>query len=71
MPAKTTGGMKHWVVQHHDNFTVHEGRERPDTEVKDGERGKRMYGPFESKEAAAKYAERMNGQTLRGLAERR
>jgi hypothetical protein len=51
-PADRSHGGKYWVVQQHDQAEVKEGSERPDLSVEAGERMKRLYGPFATREEA-------------------
>lgn len=65
MAKERTSGKKAWVVQHHDEISVVESADRPDTSVEEGERLKSVFGPFASKDAAEKYRTNMNVRTLR------
>ena len=54
-----------WIVQQHDDFKLTESSTRPDSTVEPGERKKRTFGPYASKDAAAKRLEVLEKRTLR------
>ena len=70
MARNASGTGKAWVMQNHDQASVIEAAQRPDTTVSKGERGKICYGPFADRAAAQKYADGMNVRTLRTQSER-
>jgi hypothetical protein len=59
-----------WVVHQHHEVTVVQGEERPDTAVEDGERIKRAYGPYYTKEEAKDQADAIYSRTTKAMAER-
>jgi hypothetical protein len=59
------GKSKVWVLQHHDELSVHEGETPPSTKVEKGERAKRHFGPFTTREAAQTYADNLSAKTLK------
>lgn len=59
-PAK-----RFWLVQQHDEFTITESSERPETTVEPGERMKRAFGPFATKDQAQKRKEHLEPRTLK------
>lgn len=65
MKPASKGKAKVWVLQHHDELTVHEGDSAPSTKVEKDERDKRVFGPFTTREAAQTYADNLSAKTLK------
>lgn len=70
MPDNRKKVEKWWVVQHHDEMSVVQSAQRPDTKVEDGERMKVAHGPFVTRDEAEKTAQSLTERTLRFLSER-
>lgn len=52
-----------WVVQQHDEISVLQASERPNTEPVKGERARSAFGPFRAKDAAESRANDMRTMT--------
>lgn len=59
-----------WVVHQHHDVTVVQTQEQPSSEVEEGERIKRVYGPFLSKEVAQERRDDIYSRTTKANAER-
>ncbi len=65
--ATAHASMRYWVVQQHDEFTIHHQAERPDTKPVDGERLKMSHGSYATREDAQKRVDAMVKRTLRHM----
>ncbi len=61
---------KWWVVHQHDEVTVVNSEEIPSTEVKAGERFKRIHGHYATREEAQERADAIYATTFKGMMEK-
>ena len=59
-----------WVVHQHHQVDVVKTNEQPSSEVRTGERMKKVYGPFRSQQAAQDRADDIYSRTTKAMAER-